>query len=52
MAEINRLLRLSAADEGIDYEEEQRELYVLLLQSFIRDTIDDLDLIDDVSRLL
>lgn len=52
MAEINRLLRLSAADKGIDYEEEQRELYVLLLQSFIRDTIDDLDLIDDELAML
>lgn len=49
MAEINRLLRLAASEEGIDYEEEQRELYILLLQSFLRDTIDELDLIDDVS---
>jgi hypothetical protein len=48
MAEIHRLLRLAAPEQGLDYEEEQRELYVILLQSFARDSIDELDLIEDV----
>lgn len=48
MAEIHRLLRLASPEEGIDYEEEQRELYVLLLQSFARDAINEMDLMDEV----
>ncbi len=50
MAEIHRLLRLASPEEGIDYEEEQRELYVLLLQSFARDAINEMDLMDEVRR--
>jgi hypothetical protein len=47
--EINRFLAITKKDSsGSDYEEEQRELYLLTLQSYARDALDELDMVDEV----
>lgn len=52
LKEINRLVRIAAGKEGFDLEEETRELYVLTLQSFARDALDELDLLAEEMTML
>jgi hypothetical protein len=47
MQEINRFLMISKRDSSIDHEEEQRELYILTLQSYVRDALDELDMLGE-----
>jgi predicted transcriptional regulator len=45
--EINRFLTITKQDSDIDHEEEQRELYILTLQSYVRDALDELDMLEE-----
>lgn len=47
--ELTRLLAITKNDTEIDHEDEQRELYILTLQSYMRDAMDELDMLEEVS---
>ncbi len=42
------LIAKSESDAALDTEEEYRELYILQIQSFVRDSMDQIDLINQV----
>jgi hypothetical protein len=44
---LRRLLETAKDDMLLDYEEEQRELYVLYLQSHARDALDERDMLQE-----
>lgn len=46
--ELQRLLAATREDVHVDHEEELRELLVAQAQSFARDALDELDMIDQV----
>lgn len=46
--EITRFLAIVSKDETVDHEEEQRELYTLTLQSYSRDALDEIDMLEEV----
>lgn len=52
MGELSRLLAIVRDDNEVDHEEEQRELFILSLQSFSRECIDELALIDEEMKML
>jgi hypothetical protein len=45
-------LEITKDDTQIDHEEEQRECYLLMLQSYARDAIDEMDMMDDEILML
>lgn len=50
--ELTRFLAITKGDAAADTEEEQRELYVLMLQSYARECVDELDLLAEEMKML
>lgn len=51
LQELQRLIYISRKDgggEGVEPEEEERELHLTQLQCYIRDAMDDLDMLQQV----
>lgn len=49
---MRRLLEITKDDTQVDHEEEQRECYILMLQSYARDAIDEIDMMADEILML
>eukprot|EP01031_Cornospumella_fuschlensis_P030560 gene30560-36933_t len=52
MQELTRFLAITKEDGEVDNEDQQRELYLLTLQSYARDAIDDLELLREELMML
>lgn len=52
IAELQRLLTLNESGDSIDYEEEQREVYLLMMKSYAGESLDDLEMLEEEIKML
>eukprot|EP00981_Chlorochromonas_danica_P007036 scaffold1534_cov158-Ochromonas_danica.AAC.8 len=52
IAELERLLILNESGDSIDYEEEQREVYLLMMKSYAGESLDNLEMLEEEIKML